>query len=81
MTTAITTHTHRVVVVYSDKPGFYGASGVYASSIEARGALLDIARTWIGLWPGELCADGSIVVTADDERTVTYSVLTERASA
>ena len=73
------THTHRVVVVYSDKPGFNGASGVYATKLEAQGALLDVARTWVGLGDVALRADGSIVVTTY-ARTVTYSILTERAA-
>jgi hypothetical protein len=69
-------NTHRVVV-YSDKDGFHGASGLYNSRLEAQGALLDVARTWVGLGQPVLRADGSFVVHLP-ERTVTYSILSER---
>jgi hypothetical protein len=80
MTHSILTHTHRVVVVSSDEAGFHGASGVYETKAEAQAQLLDIARSWVGLVAPELRADGSIVISRP-ERTLTYSVLTERASA
>ena len=70
--------TYRVVSVYSDEPGFHGASGIYQTHEEAQSALLDTARTWVGLAAPELRADGSFVVTTA-ARTVTYSILTERA--
>jgi hypothetical protein len=72
-------HTYRVVVVYSDKPGFTGASGVYNSKLEAQGALLDVARSWVGLAEPRLTAEGGIVIEHDG-RTSTYSVLAERTA-
>ena len=72
-------HTYRVVKVYSDGPEFHGASGVYRTMTEAKAELLDIARTWVGLDPVEIRADGSILVT-QKSRTITYSILTERNS-
>ena len=73
--------TYRVVVVRSDSPHFHGASGVYASKQAAKGELLDIARSWVGLATSlQLNHDGSFVVVADGV-THTYSILTERAAA
>ena len=73
-------NTHRVVVVYSDKDGFHGASGLYNSRLEAQGALLDVARTWVGLAEHlQLNHDGSVVVTHAGV-THTYSILSERAA-
>ena len=72
--------THRVVVVRSDSPDFHGASGVYHSKQAAKGELLDIARSWVGLAQPVLRADGSIVVAAHGI-TYTYSILTERAAS
>lgn len=69
--------TYRVVVVYSDKPGFSGASGVYDTMLEANGALLEVARTWVGLAAPRLRADGAIVIEHKG-RTITYSVMVER---
>jgi len=70
-------HTYRVVVDDSRKPTFNGASGLYATKDGAKGALLDIARTWVGLYAPELRADGSFVITTDSH-TLTYSILAER---
>jgi hypothetical protein len=71
-------HTYRVVVVRSDSPAFHGASGVYASSAQAKGELLDIARSWVGLADSlQLNHDGSFVITYAGV-THTYSILSER---
>jgi len=70
--------THRVVVVKSDGPGFHGASGLYPSLGLAKGELLDIARSWVGLAARlQLNHDGSFVVEHAGV-THTYSILTER---
>jgi len=71
--------THRVVVVRSDGPGFHGASGLYPSLGLAKGELLDIARSWVGLAQRlQLNHDGSFVVTYAGV-THTYSILSEAA--
>jgi hypothetical protein len=74
-----TLYTYRVVVVYSDSDKFFGASGYYGSRLEAQGAMVDIARTWIGLGVIDVRADGSFQVIREDQPTVTYSVMQERA--
>ena len=73
------THTYRVVVTHSDETGFYGASGTYPTIERAKAELLDIGRSWVGLAPVLLQADGSITVDYSG-RTDTYSILTERKS-
>ena len=79
--TPTTTYTHRVVVVYSDKPGFYGASGAYATKAEAVAQMVEIARTWIDLATPELTVEGSFVIRHPKrKRTVTYSILSEVAA-
>ena len=77
-------YTYRVVVTYSDKAGFTGASGLYPSHPQAWKELWMIARTWEGLAEPQWLRDDegnptqAFTVYPKNLPAQTYSILQER---